>query len=679
MVTKRKVAKHKNQKIQKKKPKVPAKRGLQSLLDQRSLELEILSALSRTFWTVLDRQIFSQNLHRLLGKRFKFDALLFLLLDRDDHQLFLTSGHRLRESEQGNIREKLLESLDPRMYPEGAADIRMIPSRVSNGEKGLKKSPSWADGSVHTTPIAILNKVHGYIGLAFSGKSQLGKEESDFLQVVANEIALVEENQRIQASLISERNLLMSILHSMTCAVLVVDERMRVLLSNPMMDMIFGWKSERVVGQPLNKVTDVAAVLSLFKVAAQQSNEFMSSEIELPNLGQKRKMVAMANLAKVRGTLGQSNGVLMVLNDVTQEKEMERARTEFVSVASHELRTPMAAIREAVSLVIDGVTGPINEKQNKFLDMARRNIDRLTGIVNDLLDLSKIESGNLTINREPVTAQKIVDEAFAIFEAAAREKEISLLKDVAGGLPVLQLDHDKMIQVLGNLVNNAIKFTPKDGMITIGARMGQQKESNLEFYVQDTGIGIERKNYGKLFRKFQQIDSSLSRAVGGTGLGLAISREIVELHGGRVWMESEPGRGSIFHVVIPVDQSGTSRKRRVLLVSSDMELDGLFKDALEEKTFEVSGVTRGKDLNEAVLESRPDLIFLDSQLPDADVFDLCRRLAEDPYTAFVPIVLLTALGQESLVWKALSVGVRGYLVRPIDSKTVRSIAEEILT
>jgi hypothetical protein len=271
-----------------------------------------------------------------------------------------------------------------------------------------------------------------------------------------------------------------------------------------------------------------------------------------------------------------------------------------------------------------------------------------------------------------------VDEVFTTFEASAREKEISLLKNVAEDLPILNMDRDKMIQVLGNLVSNSIKFTPKDGMITIGARKGQQKEASVEFYVQDTGIGIERKNYGKLFRKFQQIDSSLSRAVGGTGLGLAITKEIVELHGGRIFLESEPGRGSIFHVIIPIVPGPVARKRHIMVVTSDRELENLVSGALQKDAFDVSGVTRGKEVREYVLESRPDLIFLDAQLPDVDAFDICRQLIEDPYTAFVPIVLLAAPGLESSVWKALSMGVRGYLVRPVDSNAVLSVVEEIL-
>lgn len=654
------------------KTKAVAKGNLQKMFDERGVELEILAALSRTFWTAMDRQILSEGLFRLLGKRFSFDVFLFLLLDEDDHKLFLTSGHVLEEVDQKSIRAKLLKVCGLRK------DAKIISGNVSSNGRSAKKQPRASSGALHMAPVAVLNKVYGYIGLSLPAGLVLDKYEQDFLQVVANEVALVEDSQRVQAALADERNLLSAVLHSMTCAVLVVDEHMRILLSNPMTDAIFGWRSDRVIGQALSKVTDAESVLSLFKAVSQHANEYLSSEIEIPNVARGKSMVARANLAKLRRGAGQTSGVVMVLNDITLEKELERARTEFVSVASHELRTPMAAIREAVSLVIDGVTGPVNDKQHRFLDMARRNIDRLTGIINDLLDLSKIETGNLTITLAPVPPQGVVDEVFTLFEATTREKEITLLKDVEKDLPVPSMDRDKMIQVLGNLVSNAIKFTPKDGMITIGARKGRQKEASIEFYVQDTGIGIERKNYGKLFRKFQQIDSSLSRAVGGTGLGLAITKEIVELHGGRVFLESEPGRGSIFHAIIPLVPGLVVRKRHVMVVTSDRELEVLVSDALERKAFDVSAVMRGQEVRKHVLESRPDLIFLDAKLPDVDAFDICRQLMEDPYTAFIPIVLLAVPGQESSVWKALSMGVRGYLVSPVDSKAVLSIVEEIL-
>lgn len=656
-----------------KKPGTKVKNGLQKMLDLRGVELEILSSLSRTFWTAMDRQILSYGLFRLLVKRFDFDALLFLLQHQEGYKLFLTSGYTLKVVEQHALCEKL------RKVCGICSDIAIIPGEVLPEGHDTEKRPNLSNASVHAVSVAIMDKVHGHIGMAFADNRALGKGELDFLQVVANEVALVEENQRIQATLTDERNLLGSILHSMTCAILVVDEHMKILLSNPMADAVFGWESKRVTGQFLEKVVDVGAVLSLFKAVTLHANEYLSSEIEIPNKGRGKSMIARANLAKVRGGLGPSSGVVMVLNDITLEKEMDRARTEFVSVASHELRTPMAAIREAVSLIIDGVVGPINEKQHRFLDMTKRNIDRLADIINDLLDLSKIESGNLVINRELVSPQNIVDEVFVMFEAASQEKGISLLKDVDEELPKISLDQDKMIQVLGNLVSNAIKFTPKDGMVTIGLRKGRQKEKSVEFYVQDTGIGIERKNYGKLFRKFQQIDSALSRSVGGTGLGLAITKEIVELHGGRVRVESEPGRGSTFHVVIPVSPGAAARKRHVLVATSDQELKTLVHDALEEKSIEVSDVSRGREVRQTVTEELPDLIFLDAQLPDMDAFDICRQLMEDPYTAFVPIVLLTQPGQESSVWKVLSMGVRGYLVGPVDTRTVVTTVEEILT
>lgn len=663
-----------------KKPKTVTKGDLQEMLDLRNVELEILASLSRTFWTAMDRQILVHGLFNLLEKRFEFEVLLFFVLDAEGHQLFMTSPHKLKESEKKAIHDKLLELCDPRaVILEGGKEVSVTFNELQGKRPAGKKRPRLSESPVHLAPVAIMDTLHGYVGFVLSSDEQLDKAEADFLQIVANEVALVEENHRVQRILAEERNLLSSILHSMTCAVLVVDENMKILLSNPVADAIFGWKSEKVMGQILDKVLDTESVLSLFKTAARHASEYLSGEVEILNKGSGRDMIARANLAKVRSGITGTNGVVMVLNDITREKDMERVRAEFVSVASHELRTPMAAIREAVSLMVDGVTGPVNEKQHKFLDMTKRNIDRLTGIISDLLDLSKIESGKLTLLREPMSPSQIVNDVFVIFEAAAHEKGISLLKKVDEGLPAITADHDKMIQVLGNMVSNAIKFTPKDGMITIGLRMAHQKEQSVEFYVQDTGIGIERKNFGKLFHKFQQIDSALSRAVGGTGLGLAITKEIVELHGGRIWLESEPGQGSIFHVTIPVTPGQAVRRRYVLVVTSDRTVEDLVRSALEEKEYHVDAVSRVSDMRESVLEDRPDLIFLDAMVPDADAFDICRQLMEDPYTSFVPIILLANSGRESMVWKALNIGVRGYLVSPIDSKTVLTSVQEILT
>lgn len=646
-------------------------------LKLRELELEIISKFSQTFWATLDHRVFSQHLYQMLKRRMDIHGLLLFLVDDLDRRLIVASHRRISDATKDNIRNhvarKLADHLDREVQPQS---VKMVHHRVSTSGKApgtLTASPH-----IHTVPLAVLDRVHGLLGMVFPLRRSMTREDSQFLNIVAGEVAMVAENQRIQQTLARERNLLVSILHSMTCAVLVVDQEQRIVLSNPLADAIFGLRAERVAGVPLKDVIRSEPIVSLFQAASQLASEYLSREVEIQNVSQGRNMTARANLAKVHNAGGHVVGVVMVLNDVTREKEMENVRSEFVSVTSHELRTPMAAIREAVSLILDGITGPVNDKQRKFLDMARRNIDRLTAIINDLLDLSKIEAGKLTLQLSPMDPSQIVEDVFATFEPTAAEKGISLLKKVESRLPKINVDHDKIAQVLGNLVSNAIKFTAKGGMVTIAAQAGHERQKGVEFYVQDTGIGIERKDFGKLFKKFQQIDSSLSRVAGGTGLGLAISKEITELHAGRIWAESEPGRGSTFHVLLPVNPQEIVKKRYVLAVTSDREQEDLIRTSLKGEKFEVGGVCRGGEVGPTIQGLRPDLILLDSRIPDMDVFELCHQLRDDPQTSLIPVVLLTSAEQESAVWKALSLGVQGYLVRPLDSNAILSTVREVI-
>lgn len=675
------MAKKKPKPAQKKKPAVPRDEVavLRQRISERELELEILATFSKTIWSALDHHTLSQHLFQMLKRRVNVHALLLFLGNDDHHKLVVASHHKVSPADSRALQAHVVKHFSHHAHRIIHPRSVTVTLHIVKPSPGSPLSPSPGRMKhIHSAPLAVLNRTHGLLGLAFSDRKELTKDDEKFVGIVANEVAMMAEHQRIQSELVRERNVLESILHSMTCAVVVVDAEQRIFLTNPLANAILGLRSDLIRHRPVAEVVQAEAILSLFKTASHGASEYLSSEIEIPNVAQGRKMTAKANLAKVRNSSGHVVGVVMVLNDVTREKEIERARTEFVSVASHELRTPMAAIREAVSLIMEGITGPVNEKQLKFLDMAKRNIDRLTGIINDLLDLSKIESGKLVLSRALTDPYDIIEEIFITFEPSAQEKGLSLLKTPRDHLPKIMVDRDKMNQVLGNLVANAIKFTPKGGMITIGARTHPGREKELEFYVQDSGIGIEKKDFAKLFQKFQQLDSSLSRVAGGTGLGLAISKEIVELHGGRIWVESELGKGSTFRVLIPVEARKAVRKRYVLTVTSNRELEGLVQGVLEKNNFEVGHLFRGNEILPSIRGMRPDLIILDSQIPDARVFDLCRQLREESESALVPIMLITAPGEESAVWQALSLGVNGYLIQPVDAKAILSTVNEVI-
>jgi len=238
-------------------------------------------------------------------------------------------------------------------------------------------------------------------------------------------------------------------------------------------------------------------------------------------------------------------------------KELERALTiksDFISMASHELRTPLTAIREGISVVSEGKAGAVNDQQGKFLEMAKRNVDRLGRLINDILDFQKIEAGKLALKLESHNINDIAKEAADTMRALAKEKGLELIIDLAADIPDIKFDKDKIMQVVTNLATNAIKFTEK-GNVTIKT---SRNNNIVKLEVRDTGIGIKESDMPKLFQKFSQLEKGLERKAGGSGLGLVISKEIVEKHGGKIGSESKHGEGSSFYFLLPIEERRAS-------------------------------------------------------------------------------------------------------------------------
>ena len=235
-------------------------------------------------------------------------------------------------------------------------------------------------------------------------------------------------------------------------------------------------------------------------------------------------------------------------------RKIDEIKSEFVSVASHELRTPLAAIKNVVQLMISGKTGEINENQVKFLSMAERNINRLTNILNDLLDLSRIESGKIDIKFEELDISISIEFVIASLKPQVNGKSIRLRTEMAQPLPSVYGDREKVEQILINLLGNAIKFTPEGGEIAVSAQPFDAQERKLAISVRDTGIGIPKDQLEKIFEKFHQVEGSLHRSVSGTGLGLAITKGLVEANYGSIWVESEVGKGSVFTFTLPMSK-----------------------------------------------------------------------------------------------------------------------------
>lgn len=226
-------------------------------------------------------------------------------------------------------------------------------------------------------------------------------------------------------------------------------------------------------------------------------------------------------------------------------KRADEEKSAFVANVSHELRSPMAIIRESLEIIMDGSMGAVSARQKEFLECGQRNVNRLLRLVNDLLELSRIEAGKLQIKKEEVDIKELADEAVKTYEMEISKKQLLFKKEIEENMGSVWADKDKLTEVIINLLNNAIKYTPEKGSITMGLK-GTDEE--VRFEISDTGPGISEDSYEKVFNKFERITTEKRE---GTGLGLPIAKDIVELHNGKIWVESEVGRGSKFTFVLP--------------------------------------------------------------------------------------------------------------------------------
>ena len=289
-------------------------------------------------------------------------------------------------------------------------------------------------------------------------------------------------------------------------------------------------------------------VESALEAMRKGAHDFLAKPLNLPELIIRLHKVLdeKQRFNDLRGLIGQLE------KSILQLRKIDEIKSEFVSIASHELRTPLSAIKNAIQLVLTGKTGAINEAQVKFLSMAERNINRLMNILNDLLNLSRIESGKIQMRFEELNLGDLIDFILSSFKTQVEGKGIKLKMEVPQKVPAVYGDHEKVEQILTNLVGNAFKFTPEGGEIVISVKPYDGNGKMMAIAVKDSGIGIPADQLDKIFEKFHQVEGSLQRSVGGTGLGLGTSQGLVEVHQGKILVESEVGKGSTFTFTLPI-------------------------------------------------------------------------------------------------------------------------------
>jgi len=343
-----------------------------------------------------------------------------------------------------------------------------------------------------------------------------------------------------------ERDLLGLILESMREGVLVLDQEGLMLLVNPALRATLGLPAETEGRAALEMIrnADLPSILE----RAQAAGGPITGEIETTGPRSRRLMVHAAPLPMVNG---KRQGLLAVFVDVTETRRLETLRKDFVANVSHELRTPITAVRSAVDTLRLTLAGDPSASE-RFVDIIDRNAQRLGALVEDLLDLSRIESKDYRPEAKPVPLRTVADQALTLLRARVEEKKLDLENEISPDLPPARADRRALEQVFTNLLDNAVKYCPAGSRVRLRA---QESERKLRVEIADTGPGIEPRHLSRLFERFYRVDSGRSRDMGGTGLGLSIVKHLVETMGGTIGVESTPGRGSTFWFTLPAVMS----------------------------------------------------------------------------------------------------------------------------
>jgi PAS domain S-box-containing protein len=487
---------------------------------------------------------------------------------------------------------------------------------------------------------------------------ELGDLQRTFMDMARSirqrEIDLVARNEAVTDA----RRRIEAVLNATNDGIALLSRTGDISLVNRRFAYFFGLEPEHLLGQTFEQVRP--HILSRFsnkervreKLRAILKDPELVSEETFDLMHPSIRTVRLFTAPVREGEGDELLGRIVVLRDVTRETQVDRMKSEFVSTVSHELRTPLTAIQGYVDLILEGKPGPLTPTQREFLTMMQGSSQRLTALITDILDISRIEAGKIEIREDDVAYPPLVELIVKMLQGEAQARGVTLSAEIApGDYPPVRGDTERLQQVLTNLISNGIKYTPAGGSITVTVR---PQESYVATCVADTGIGIPMEDRERVFEKFYRADNSTTRSAGGTGLGLSITRAIVERLGGSIWVESEPGKGSKFWFTLPlalpdeeepqvVPQPDGSTGQLYLIAGSDTGALHRIAHALRPQGVIASAAATPAEIQRRVRGLRPDLLLLDLLSENFDARELLNRLRADSGIRRQPPVFLYAL------------------------------------
>lgn len=550
---------------------------------ERTAELAREQRNTETLLRILTEAASTLDLDRALNRTLALmnDAIgaeqgSILLVDEKDNTIHYRAGY-------GYMTPVMTEGSRPTTLKSGEGLAGwVIRNRQSVCIEDLRKDERWkkiplsaaSHRSVIAAPLSVGEDVIGAIMVFHRQVGYFTPEHVNLVQAIGSQVAVAINNaklyelirdqaERLGAMFRSEQveaSRQQAILEAVADGVLVTDSDSRINFINSSAERILMLKSGMVIGQPLEKFVGLfgaAAQTWMLTIRswAEDPTAYQPGDTYAEQLNLENGRVALVHLAPVIWK-SEFLGTVSIFRDITHEVEVDRLKSEFVATVSHELRTPMTSIKGYVDILLMGAAGALNENQTHFLDIVRSNTERLGILVNDLLDISRIEAGRVSLSLQPIDLREVADDIVAGILRRSQEenKPMALMVDAPPDLPRVSGDLERVRQIIDNLLDNAYNYTPANGQIRI--RM-QAVENMVQVDVQDTGIGIDPQDAESVFERFYRGEDPLVLATPGTGLGLAIVRQLVAMHKGKIWMESAgvPGQGSTFSFTLPVHKA----------------------------------------------------------------------------------------------------------------------------
>ncbi len=563
--------------------------------------------------------------------------------------------------------------------------------------------------------------------MAFKDEEPFLEEEIKLLGAIAESLGVYIEKKIMEKQLIERNSELENIIRALPTGVVLIDEQNHEIISaNPLALEMFGMEKEEIAGKICHKficpaekgkcpITDLGQEVDHSErtlIRADRSEmPILKSVVHINLNGKKCLLESFIDISDLKEAQQES------LNAKIAAEASNRSKSEFLANMSHELRTPLNSIIGFSEILLDGTFGELNEKQAKYIGNVYDSGKHLLNLINDILDLSKVEAGRMELHYEEVKVHPVFEEIKSIISPLANKKEITLESTIEEGLVTIDTDRGKFKQILFNLVSNAIKFTPDSGKVSINATTNNDMAL---ITVTDTGIGIPEEDQKKLFNPFQQLDASTTREYQGTGLGLALVKKFTQLHGGDVWLESKDGEGSTFGFSIPIKnkdvieshtQSTTQPSREptrpeipaiseevdtkqikskaphisvpensdgseplILVIEDDPRSRELLTLSLVEAGYRVVAATNGRDGVTMAKVMKPFAITTDIMMPGMDGWDVLNNLRTNEKTSRIPIIIISMVDDRNI---GLASGAADYFVKPVDKNTLLDTIENL--